>query len=65
MASTVIETAAGTLEGFEKEGVRHFLGIPYGASTAGRARFLPPQPVEPWAGCAPLSTTGPSRPRRA
>jgi para-nitrobenzyl esterase len=64
MASTVIETAAGTLEGFEKEGVRHFLGIPYGASTAGRARFLPPQPVEPWAGVRPAVDYGPIAPQK-
>jgi para-nitrobenzyl esterase len=48
--SPVIEIASGKIRGTVAGGIHAFKGIPYGASTSGTNRFLPPQPVAPWAG---------------
>jgi para-nitrobenzyl esterase len=44
----VVETDAGKVRGKVDKNTHAFLGIPYGASTAGKARFLAPARPQPW-----------------
>jgi para-nitrobenzyl esterase len=46
----IVEIATGKLRGALSAGIYSFKGIPYGASTAGRNRFMPPEPPLPWSG---------------
>lgn len=46
----VAETRNGKLRGMAFGPIICFRGIYYGASTSGKNRFMPPQPVAPWTG---------------
>jgi len=63
VAYTTVAVDGGAVRGIDNAGVRSFLGIPYGASTAGQNRFRPPQPVEPWDGVRDALAFGPSAPQ--
>jgi para-nitrobenzyl esterase len=59
----ILESTTGKLGGHTVQGVHTFKGIPYADSTAGANRFLPPQPVTPWAGVRDANAFGDSAPQ--
>ena len=63
--SPVVETASGKVRGVVDSGVHIYRGIPYGASTAGRNRFMPPRKAESWAGVRDCYQNGHSSPQNA
>ena len=48
--NAIVETSAGKVRGFARNGINTFLGIPYAGSTEGKARFQAPAKVVPWTG---------------
>jgi para-nitrobenzyl esterase len=59
----VAETAFGKIRGEEVQGIKTFKGIPYGASTAGPNRFMPPMDPAPWSGVRDALHYGSSAPQ--
>lgn len=45
-----VQTDKGLVQGFEKSGVRSYLGIPYAAPPTGELRWQPPAPAAAWTG---------------
>jgi len=62
-ATPMVETAAGSVRGYGRAGIHCFKGIPYAASTAGAARFGPPDPPPSWTGVRSALTYGPVCPQ--
>ncbi|MGH9740622.1 MAG: carboxylesterase/lipase family protein [Candidatus Acidiferrales bacterium] len=48
--TSIVRTTAGRVRGISRDRVSAFFGIPYGASTAGARRFMPPAKPESWNG---------------
>ncbi len=60
----IVETTAGRVRGFTRNGVHIFRGIPYGDTTAGANRFMPAKRPEPWTGVRSSTSWGPCCPQR-
>ena len=63
MPGVTVHTDCGKLRGLAQSGVQAFKGIPYGASTAGARRFMPPARPQPWRGTRDALVLGPRAPQ--
>jgi para-nitrobenzyl esterase len=60
----IAETTFGKIRGVDNNGIKIFKGIPYGASTAGAYRFMPPAEPADWSGVRDALAYGHSAPQR-
>ena len=62
MNTGTTETTGGVLRGTVENGIHVFRGVPYGESTAGARRFLPPRPRR-WSGTLAATRFGARSPQ--
>ena len=60
----IAETSLGKIRGLDNHGIKTFRGIPYGASTEGSNRFMPPADPGRWTGVRDALEYGHSAPQR-
>lgn len=59
----ITNTVYGKVQGFILRGIFNFRGIPYGADTSGKNRFMPPQEPEKWDDIRPAVWWGNTAPQ--
>jgi len=50
LTDTIVQTKSGKIEGAREDNILVFRGVPYATPPIGENRWLPPEPVKPWAG---------------
>ena len=63
--SLTVETQYGKILGTETNGVSMFAGVPYGGSTEGAGRFMPPSKPKSWVDVRDATSPGPRSPQNA
>jgi para-nitrobenzyl esterase len=58
-----VETTGGKVQGIANGRVKEFKGVPYGASTGGKNRYMPPKRPTPWTGVRNCIGYGPISPQ--
>ncbi|MBX7501120.1 carboxylesterase/lipase family protein [Qipengyuania sp. YG27] len=58
VATPIVETQQGKVQGLEQDGVDAFLGLRYAAPPVGPLRFKPPRPVASWTGTWDATSMG-------
>jgi para-nitrobenzyl esterase len=61
--NVIAATSAGKVRGFALDDVKVFKGIPYGGTTAGKNRFMPPTKPVNWKGVRDALAYGPTAPQ--
>jgi para-nitrobenzyl esterase len=62
-SDVVADTAFGKVRVVDTDGIKTFKGIPYGANTTGKNRFMPPVDPAKWTGVRDALAFGPSAPQ--
>jgi para-nitrobenzyl esterase len=57
------DTTSGKVQGIANAGIKEFKGIPYGAPTGGKNRFMPPKKPVAWTGVRESFAYGPINPQ--
>src|ERR1035437_4672114 len=58
-----VDTTSGKVQGIGTTGIKEFKGIPYGAPTGGKNRYLPSQKPAAWPGVRECIPYGPISPQ--
>ena len=61
--SVTAETSSGKIRGLVVEDIKIFKGVPYGGTTAGTNRFMPPTKPAAWTGVRDAVAYGPTAPQ--
>jgi len=57
-AAAIVDTTSGKVRGTVVDGIRVFKGLPYGGTTAGKNRFIPPTKPASWTGIREATSFG-------